>query len=62
MTEVARRVRAAEAAFASIADFYFRSRYAERRFQPGIADFTFGNPQEMPLPGFVSALHEATRC
>jgi aspartate aminotransferase len=59
MSEVSRRVREAEAAFAPVADFYFRSRYAERRFEPGVADFTFGNPQEMPLPGFVTALREA---
>lgn len=59
MTEVSRRVRAAEASFAPIADFYFRSRYAERRFEKGVADFTFGNPQEMPLDGFVSAMREA---
>jgi len=59
MTNVSRRVRAAEAAFAPIADFYFRSRYAERRFEKGVADFTFGNPQEMPLDGFVSALRDA---
>lgn len=59
MTDVSRRVRAAEASFAPIADFYFRSRYAERRFEKGVADFTFGNPQEMPLDGFVSALREA---
>jgi hypothetical protein len=25
---------------------------------PGAANFAFGNPNEMPLPGYVSALHE----
>jgi aspartate aminotransferase len=60
MTEVSRRVRAAESAFGPIADFYFGSRYAERRYVEGIADLTFGNPQEMPLPEFVSTLQEAT--
>lgn len=59
MTEVSKRVRAAEAAFSPVADFYFRSRYAERRFDRGVADFTFGNPQEMPLDGFVTALRDA---
>src|SRR3546814_7658723 len=38
-------------------DFYFNSRYADRRGQPGVCDFTFGNPQEFPLPGLVQALH-----
>lgn len=34
------------------------SPYARRKYEPDIADFTFGNPQEMPLPGLVSALHK----
>jgi aspartate aminotransferase len=59
MSDVSMRIREADAAFAPVADFYFRSRYAERRFEPGIADLTFGNPQEMPLPGFVGALSAA---
>jgi aspartate aminotransferase len=59
MSEVSKRIAAADAAFTPVADFYFRSRYAERRFEPGVADFTFGNPQEMPLPSLVSALREA---
>ncbi|HVQ23164.1 MAG TPA: aminotransferase class I/II-fold pyridoxal phosphate-dependent enzyme, partial [Candidatus Saccharimonadia bacterium] len=28
----------------------------QRRLGPDVADFTFGNPQEMPLPGLVDAL------
>ena len=59
MSEVSLRVREADAAFAPVAAFYFRSRYADRRFVPGIADFTFGNPHEMPLPSLVGALHAA---
>ena len=59
MTEVSRRVHDADGAFSPVADFYFRSRYAERRFERGVADFTFGNPQEMPLDGFVSALRDS---
>lgn len=58
MSAVSHRVAEAGAVFAPVADFYFRSRYAERRFAPGVADFTFGNPQEMPLPGFVAALRD----
>ena len=30
--------------------------YAQHHLDPGIADFTFGNPQELPLPGLVDAL------
>src|SRR5690606_32953584 len=59
MTDTSRRITAADSAFAPVADFLFRSRYFERRFEPGVADFTFGNPHEMPLPGFVAALREA---
>ena len=28
----------------------------ELRRQPGVCDFVLGNPQEMPLPGFVDAI------
>ncbi|UCH24897.1 MAG: aminotransferase class I/II-fold pyridoxal phosphate-dependent enzyme, partial [Trueperaceae bacterium] len=36
--------------------FFETSTWARRRFEPGISDFAIGNPHEMPLPGFVSAL------
>ncbi len=55
---VSARIRAADATFASVKHFYFTSRYGERRLTPGISDFTFGNPHEMPLPGLVSAIRE----
>jgi len=53
---VAPRVAASAASLAPVQDFYFNSRYAERRGQPGVCDFTFGNPQEFPLAGLVEAL------
>ena len=53
---VSSRVRVADAAFAAVRNFYFASRYADRRLEPGISDFTFGNPHEMPLQGIVSAI------
>jgi aspartate aminotransferase len=56
MPVVSERVRAADAAFAVVRDFYLTSRYGERRGQPGICDFTFGNPHEMPLDSIVAAL------
>ncbi len=34
--------------------------WEEHRHQPGIADFAFGNPQEMVVDGFTSALISAT--
>jgi aspartate aminotransferase len=55
---VSSRVAAATASLAPVTDFYFKSRYAERRGAPGVADFTFGNPQEFPLAGLVDALQQ----
>ena len=52
------RMKAADAAFAAVKQFYSASRYSERRFDPGVSDFTFGNPHEMPLPGLVTAIRE----
>src|SRR5690348_10995349 len=53
---VSARIAAAAAAFSPVNHFYFDSRYARRRLAPDIADFTFGNPHEMPLEGIVSAI------
>jgi aspartate aminotransferase len=55
---VSRRAAAADRAFDAVKGFYFSSRYGERRGDPGIADFTFGNPHEMPLAGLVAAIRE----
>ncbi|MHA1157848.1 MAG: aminotransferase class I/II-fold pyridoxal phosphate-dependent enzyme [Alphaproteobacteria bacterium] len=60
MGAVSGRAAAATAAFAGIADFYFRSRYGEHRAKEDISDFTFGNPHEMPLGGFVQAIQRHT--
>lgn len=58
MTVVSTRVQEADAAFAAVRNFYLTSRYGERRGDPDICDFTFGNPHEMPLDGLVKALRE----
>jgi aspartate aminotransferase len=55
---VSERAAAAARAFDAIKDFNFASRYGERRGQADVADFTFGNPHEMPLPGLVQAIRE----
>ena len=52
------RIKAADAAFAAVNRFYSSSRYAERRFDADVCDFTFGNPHELPLPGLVTAIRE----
>jgi aspartate aminotransferase len=41
---------------APIFDWIFARMQVQRRLGPESADFTFGNPQEMPLPGLVDAL------
>lgn len=38
--------------------FLFYSAYATEHTDPDACDFAFGNPQEMPLPGFVAALQK----
>jgi aspartate aminotransferase len=53
---VSQRAIAANGAFETVKNFYFKSRYGERRGDPAIADFTFGNPHEMPLEGMVAAI------
>ena len=55
---ISSRITAADAAFAQVKEFY-TSRYGERRFDPDVSDFTFGNPHEMPLPGLVTAIRES---
>ena len=59
MTIVSQRTAAANAAFAAVKHFFFASRYGQRRGDPSIADFTFGNPHEMPLAGLVTAMRAA---
>lgn len=56
MSTVSKRIRQADAAFAAVRDFYMTSPYGEKRLDPEICDFTFGNPHEMPLGGLVDAI------
>lgn len=56
MGVVSTRALAASAGMERVRHFHFDSRYGAVRGQPGICDFTFGNPQEMPLRGLVDAL------
>lgn len=41
-----------------LSEFLLSSTYAKRRDDPDIFDFTLGNPQEMPIPGFAEALQK----
>ncbi len=58
MAILSRRAVAADRSFDAVKRFYFSSPYAERRADPAIADFTFGNPHEMPLEGLVAAIRD----
>lgn len=53
---VAQRIQQAVGSLAPLLQFVEDSPYARLAAEPGIADFAFGNPQEMPLPAFVQAL------
>ncbi len=55
MSVLSARVQAANDAAAALQQFYFSSRYATRRHEPGISDFTFGNPPMPPLGGIGAA-------
>jgi aspartate aminotransferase len=55
---VSHRARRFARAVESPLEFFTRSVWAGRRAQPGVADFAFGSPHEMPLPGVVNALRE----
>jgi aspartate aminotransferase len=41
---------------AHIQEWILHGPWARNHLRPGIADFAFGNPQEMPLPGLIDAL------
>ena len=58
MLAISARIIATDAAFEAVKTFFFSSRYAERQLEPGVSDFTFGNPHEMPLQGIVTAISE----
>jgi aspartate aminotransferase len=58
VSDLSARILATDAAFAAVRDFYFNSRYGQRRLDPEICDLTFGNPHEMPLDRFVTALRD----
>jgi aspartate aminotransferase len=50
------RITTLQAGLRPLLDFLDHSDHARRSGEPGIADFVFGNPQEMPLPGLVESI------
>ncbi|WP_112321376.1 aminotransferase class I/II-fold pyridoxal phosphate-dependent enzyme [Oceanibium sediminis] len=55
MSVVSARARAAAQSIQKVESFFMSYRAAVEK-TPAVADFTFGNPQEMPLPGLVNAV------
>src|SRR6476620_12415861 len=53
---MSRRIAAASSAMAPFIRFMSEGSWMQKMGQPEVCDFIFGNPQEMPLPGFVEAL------
>lgn len=60
MDLVARRITTLQQNLRPLLEFLNDSEHARRSGEPGIADFVFGNPQEMPLPGLVDAIRHHT--
>jgi len=56
MDLVARRITTLQQRLRPLLEFLSESRHARRSGDPTIADFVFGNPQEMPLEGVVDAI------
>ena len=55
-----RRMSALTAAMSGLGSYMQRSSYMEKWGQPGLCDFTFGNPHDMPMPAYVETIQEAT--
>lgn len=53
---ITNRMQAVTDAYKALGDFVARSQWARRGREPGVFDFTFGNPQEMPIAGFAETL------
>lgn len=56
MNMPSQRIARVSATLQSVYSFFTQSTWSRRRDDPGICDFTAGNPHEMPLEGFSSAL------
>lgn len=54
------RTQAVRRASAGFTEFFSDPLCSRRLASPGACDFVFGNPQEMPLPGVVDAIREAS--
>ena len=50
---------AAATPFQLLYDYYRLSGYEQRRHEPGVLDFTFGDPHDPPSQAYVEILREA---
>jgi aspartate aminotransferase len=55
---ISQRIEAVLAAISPFNHFITESTWAQRGSEPAACDFVFGNPHEMPLPGFVDAVQQ----
>src|SRR5258708_1225621 len=55
-TQPAGRVARFSQAIQPFLHFFNESTRSRRVNDPGVSDFAIGNPQDMPLPGYVNAL------
>jgi aspartate aminotransferase len=56
MTLVSSRIARLQATLQPLTEFLSESAHARRSGEPGICDFVFGNPQELPLDALVDAI------
>lgn len=56
MIRISDRVSKALAVSSNLYQFFYGSTYSKLRHDPEVANFVFGNPQELPLPDLVSTL------
>lgn len=56
MTIAERRMERMVSSVAHVFDWFTGGDWERHHLDPGIADFTFGNPQELPLPGLVDTI------
>jgi len=56
MTIAERRMDRMVDSVAHVFGWYLGGDWQKHHLDPGVADFTFGNPQELPLPGLVAAI------
>ncbi|MEP6986849.1 MAG: aminotransferase class I/II-fold pyridoxal phosphate-dependent enzyme, partial [Chloroflexota bacterium] len=56
---ISQRTARIQQATQTVFEFLTASTFARRGDEPGVSNFAIGNPHDMPLPGFVSALQQS---